>query len=205
MRAGIHNAKQGYTSFAGRRRKFPCLTSTMYTPRQPPSSLSPSQSSPDPSTGISVVIQPSQSSYFAGEPFSCTVTFTNTRCAAPSSHIRSHSVSFSPGHKRAAHSVSSAPLARPPTSPGITKTTQPFLAYQNKDGDAEGRVSRKGLIGKPATTPAAVLEKKRRNVTRSLSIDLTPQDIIKRRTDQNSPHPPPLPRPQSERSCMLWS
>lgn len=175
----------------------------MYTPRQPSLSLNPPQSSPDSSTGIRVVIQPSQSAYFAGEPFSCTVTFTNTRHAVPSSRVRSHSVSFNPSHKRAAHSVSSAPLARPPTSPGTPKTAQPFLASQNREGDAEGRVSRKGLIGKPATAAAAVLEKKRRNVTRSLSVDITPQDIIKRLADQNVPHPP-IP-PQPKRSCMSWS
>lgn len=175
----------------------------MYTPRQPPSSLTSAHSSLDPNTGIRVVIQPTQSSYFAGEPFTCTVTFTNTRSAAQSSRVRSLSASFNPGHKRAAHSISSAPLARPPTSPGTPKTAQPFLAHQNRETDVGDSVRRKGLIGKSDNVRTAVLEKRRRNITRALSVDIAPQDIIKRLADPNSPHPLPLSRVQSERSCML--
>ncbi|KAF8508516.1 Rgp1-domain-containing protein [Gautieria morchelliformis] len=171
----------------------------MYTPRQPSSSLTPSQSSLDPSTGIRVVIQPAQSSYFAGEPFTCTVTFTNTRTAVPSPQVRSLSASFNPGHRRAAHSVSSAPLARPPTSPGTPKTAQPYLAHQNREADAEDRVKRKGMLGKPTTT-AAVLEKKRRNMTRSLSVDVTAQDLIKRLADKNSSRSASAVRAQSEQT-----
>lgn len=199
----LPNKDLPYNNFAGRRLALPCFTTiTMYTPRQPSSSLPPAQSSLDPSTGIRVVIKPSQSAYFAGEPFTCTITFTNTRPSAPSSQIRSLSGTFNPSHKRAAHSVSSAPLARPPTSPGTPKTAQPFLSHQTREGNTEDKVQRKGLIGKPITVATAVLEKKRRNVTRSLSVDITPQDIVNRLSDQSSPHPPQIARAQSEKTCM---
>lgn len=33
----------------------------------------------DPQTGIRIAIEPSQSAYFAGEPFTCTITFSNVR------------------------------------------------------------------------------------------------------------------------------
>ncbi|KAH6905798.1 Rgp1-domain-containing protein [Coprinopsis sp. MPI-PUGE-AT-0042] len=139
----------------------------------------------DPETGIRVLIKPSQSSFFAGEPFSVSITFINTRIppeqpqpSIPSSHFLdpslglinggskpptpgptsssfsrpySHSISSSQSalpsptfrnangngvstdsvtnvttkrfhHRRGAHSISSAPLARPPTSPGIPRS-----------------------------------------------------------------------------------
>ncbi|KAJ7619056.1 hypothetical protein B0H17DRAFT_1114016, partial [Mycena rosella] len=75
--------------------------------------------------GVRIVVTPAQSSYFAGEPFSVTITFTNTRAPAPSpsrvSATSAHASSYG-GHKRNAHSISSAPLARPPTSPGTPRT-----------------------------------------------------------------------------------
>ncbi|KAF8584974.1 Rgp1-domain-containing protein [Ramaria rubella] len=170
----------------------------MYTPRQPSSSSSRDQSSVDPNTGIHVVIQPSQSSYFAGEPFTCTVTFTNTRSAIPLQPVRSLSASFTPRHKRAAHSVSSAPLARPPTSPGTPKTAQPFLTQQSREEDRGDIARRRGLIGKPASVATAVLEQKRRTPTRSLSVDFSPQDLAKRLDDTDLLRPGTLLRSQSE-------
>lgn len=59
---------------------------------------------------VRVEISPAQASFFAGEPFAATVCFTNVAAPEPSP-VRAH--------KRGAHSVSSAPLARPPTSPGL--------------------------------------------------------------------------------------
>ncbi|EIM92050.1 Rgp1-domain-containing protein [Stereum hirsutum FP-91666 SS1] len=67
-------------------------------------------------TALRVVVSPSQSSYFAGEPLQVTITITNTRSASEPANLPSLSAARH-AHKRSAHSVSSAPLARPPTSP----------------------------------------------------------------------------------------
>src|SRR6267154_809356 len=90
----------------------------------------------DPS--IRVQVSPSQSAYFAGETFSVTITFTNTRLSTASSPTVS---APAPTHKRNAYSISSAPLARPPTSPGLGPRPQDFVRAV---GGEEGR---KGLIG----------------------------------------------------------
>ena len=71
-----------------------------------------SQGAAESDTGIRISVVPAQSAFFAGEDFKVTVTFTNTRSpTAPAKRTVSHT------HKRAVHSVSYAPLARPPTSP----------------------------------------------------------------------------------------
>ncbi|KAG2356055.1 Rgp1-domain-containing protein [Suillus spraguei] len=59
---------------------------------------------------IKVKVSPTQSAYFAGETFSVAITFTNTRPHNTPPPIHK-------SHKRNTHSISSAPLARPPTSP----------------------------------------------------------------------------------------
>ena len=89
---------------------------------------------------VRVVVTPSQSSYFAGEPFSVTITFTNTRTseAGPSKVT-------GPTHKRGAHSISSAPLARPPTSPGTPRSA---LVSSQSRTPVEELPRRKGIIGK---------------------------------------------------------
>ncbi|KAF8525087.1 Rgp1-domain-containing protein [Hysterangium stoloniferum] len=149
--------------------------------------------STDIASGIRVVIEPSQSAYFAGEPFSCTITFSNTHTTDPTPSGRSVSA-FNLGHKRAAHSVSSAPMARPPTSPGTPKTAQPFLTRQNGRSDEEEPVRRRGLVGKP------LLEKTRRYPARSLSVDISPQDFGKRFAEPDPPHSPPVRRSKSEKA-----
>ncbi|KAE9404371.1 Rgp1-domain-containing protein [Gymnopus androsaceus JB14] len=73
----------------------------------------------DSDSPIRVVVTPSQSSYFAGETLSVTITFTNTRTRSPEGETDRAGPSRSARtHKRASHSISSAPIARPPTSPG---------------------------------------------------------------------------------------
>ncbi|EAU93381.2 hypothetical protein CC1G_04360 [Coprinopsis cinerea okayama7 len=166
-------------------------------------------SSFDPETGIRVVIKPSQPSFFAGEPFSVSITFVNTHPppqihngynnfpasssvgysplsskhpaypvqSQTNSHTRSYSYSQtalpSPTllanrngsasgstqnvstrkfhHKRGAHSISSAPLARPPTSPGTPRSpviiNTPSLMARAKSFSGDDRASRKGLVG----------------------------------------------------------
>ncbi|KAF8907707.1 Rgp1-domain-containing protein [Gymnopilus junonius] len=100
----------------------------------------------DADSPVRVVVTPSQSSYFAGEPFSVTITFTNTRSpeAGPSTRPTPSSL----GHKRGAHSVSSAPLARPPTSPGTPRSAAVVPPTPRSKPLVDELPRRKGLIGK---------------------------------------------------------
>ncbi|KAG6836319.1 hypothetical protein H0H93_009157 [Arthromyces matolae] len=151
----------------------------------------------DPDSGIRVVVTPSQSSYFAGEPFTVTVTFTNTHSPDASPLPGSSRPS---GHKRGAHSISSAPLARPPTSPGIgpPKSSIPGpsssslglgTGTHNKE---DVPLVRKGLIGKvPSVLPLQkggadevelpeLLEQRRKRLlakSKSLSVSIAPHEF----------------------------
>ena len=130
---------------------------------------------------VRVVVTPSQSSYFAGEPFSVIITFTNTRSPeAGPSKTSAHS------HKRGAHSISSAPLARPPTSPGKPHSaiTQSLLKTQ-----ALADVPRRrGLIGKkkPPSLPLQslgelpdLIEQRRRRqlAPKAVSVSVSPLEL----------------------------
>ncbi|KAG5636929.1 hypothetical protein H0H81_006362 [Sphagnurus paluster] len=141
-------------------------------------------------SGVRVVVTPSQSSYFAGEPFSVTVTFTNTRSpeAGPS---RAHN------HKRAAHSISSAPLARPPTSPGTPRTAVASVDAQTKAG--EEAPARKGLVGRSVRAPKGadnlpeMLEQRRkRQLAKSLSVSITPHELGEQLGEANIPKSAPF-------------
>ncbi|KAH9836631.1 Rgp1-domain-containing protein [Rhodofomes roseus] len=125
---------------------------------------------------IRVVVAPSQASYFAGEPFSVTVTFTNTRTPdAVTPRSASHT------HKRSAHSISSVPLARPPTSPGMLRTALPAVPTRNTESNVA--LTRKGLIGKGRTvhglgvTPGVVAVPGRKPLVKSLSISITSHEL----------------------------
>lgn len=127
---------------------------------------------------IRVVVTPSQSSYFAGEPFSVTITFTNTRSpeAGPSKP--------SPlTHKRGAHSISSAPLARPPTSPGTPRSANtPSLLKTQAQTDVPRR---KGLVGKKKPPPLPLQgvgdlieqRRKRQLAPKALSVSLSSHEL----------------------------
>ena len=141
----------------------------------------PGLTAPNNDSPIRVVVTPSQSSYFAGEPFSVTITFTNTRSpeAGPSKP--------SPlTHKRGAHSISSAPLARPPTSPGTPRSanTQSLLKTQSQTDVPR----RKGLIGKRKPPPLPLQSgaelpdlieqrRKRQLAPKALSVSLSPHEL----------------------------
>lgn len=124
-------------------------------------------------SGVRVVVVPAQSSYFAGEPFSVTITFTNTRSveAGPS-----RTTSFS--HKRGAHSISSAPLARPPTSPGTPRASPVLPSRANSVQDTRVR---KGLIGKkPASQghlPELIEQRRKKQLAKSLSVSISPLEL----------------------------
>jgi hypothetical protein len=146
-----------------------------------------STSDPSPDSPIRVVVTPSQSSYFAGEPFSVTITFTNTRTPEslpPRSQAQSHT------HKRGAHSISSAPLARPPTSPGTPRTLTPPVPLRANVNGGKMVITRKGFIGKGSLPPQLlpkgadelpdVLEQSRKRLlakARPLSVCVSSQDV----------------------------
>ncbi|KAI1789190.1 Rgp1-domain-containing protein [Ganoderma leucocontextum] len=138
--------------------------------------------SPTIDEAIRVVVTPSQASYFAGEPFSVAITFTNTHSPetpAPLPRSSSHT------HRRGAHSISSVPLARPPTSPGTPRTAVPVFLPPRTNGDSSSSSSRKGLIGHGLPTksrssdepPSAEVLRKRFLASRSLSISISPNDL----------------------------
>lgn len=148
----------------------------------------------DTDSPIRVVVTPSQSSYFAGEPFSVTITFTNTHSpeAGPSSRPTPHS---SHGHKRGAHSISSAPLARPPTSPGTPRSAAVAPPTPRSKHLADDLPRRKGLIGKSKPPPAShqptpslpqnsenlpdLIEQRRKRqlAPKSLSVSISPYEL----------------------------
>lgn len=146
--------------------------------------------------GIRVVVTPSQASYFAGEPFSVTITFTNTR--TPEAPVAPRSASHA--HRRGAHSISSVPLARPPTSPGTPRTVVPVFTSRANGESSSTR--RKGLIGHGVRTkltdepPSVEVLRKRLLASRSLSISLAPhelpQDAISEAVSPASAGPSPV-------------
>ena len=89
---------------------------------------------------LCVVVTPSQSSYFAGKPLSVTITITNTRSPQAPQVVPPHST-----HKRSVHSVSSAQLSRPPTSPGLPKN--PLNTPSRQTPPKSSAPTHKGLIG----------------------------------------------------------
>ncbi|KAI0045747.1 Rgp1-domain-containing protein [Auriscalpium vulgare] len=124
-------------------------------------------------TALRVVVTPSQSSYFAGEPLSVTITITNTR--SPSQPHTARTPGH--GHTRSAHSVSSARLARPPTSPGLVRTPSTAIPKQGTQIKTQERV-RKGLVGRGrAGEHDGVNGLKRRVPVKSLSVDILPSEV----------------------------
>jgi len=118
-------------------------------------------------TALRIAVTPSQSSYFAGEPLSVTITITNTR--SPQAQV----VPPRSTHKRSAHSVSSARLARPPTSPGLPKSPS-NAATPRPYPPKSSAPTRKGLIGvtPPTNEPRSESVSGRRIPVKSLSIDI---------------------------------
>ncbi|KIM32590.1 hypothetical protein M408DRAFT_62228 [Serendipita vermifera MAFF 305830] len=117
---------------------------------------------------MEVTIAPSSSCYFAGEEFRVNITFTNS--TAPSAAARSH---------RRGHSISSAPLARPPTSPGVFShkyTPSSPVPLNTAPINTPGR---RGLVGGnpiPFEHPAKT-RLKRLAGTKSLSTSLSQTEV----------------------------
>ncbi|KAI0005356.1 Rgp1-domain-containing protein [Russula compacta] len=125
-----------------------------------------------PDTALRVLVTPSQSSYFAGEPLSVTITITNTR--SPQAQVIAPPRST---HKRSAHSVSSVRLARPPTSPGLPKS--PFSTPLRSAPPKPSAPTRKGLIGTtpPKNGSQSQSISERRVAVKSLSVDIPSHEL----------------------------
>ncbi|KAJ7124745.1 Rgp1-domain-containing protein [Mycena crocata] len=133
---------------------------------------------------VRIVVTPTQSSYFAGEPFSVTITFTNTRSPEPGP---SRALTHQHTHRRNAHSISSAPISRPPTSPGTPRTPRTAVRPPPRP-TRDDKPGRKGLIGRtttspivpPSTTgslPALVELRRKKMLAKSLSVSIAPPDL----------------------------
>ncbi|KZT24659.1 Rgp1-domain-containing protein [Neolentinus lepideus HHB14362 ss-1] len=139
-------------------------------------------SSADADTGIRVIVTPTQSAYFAGETFSVSITITNIR-PVHAQWIPPRSLSHT--HKRASHSVSSAPLARPPTSPGTPRTAvTPIPSLKPPNGN-DKRPRRRGLVGKSSANggdslPGFLDQSRKRLLAKSLSVSLSPNELQER-------------------------
>ena len=125
---------------------------------------------------IRVAVTPSQSSCFAGEIMTMTVTFTNMNTAQQTFSSRA----VSQTHKRSAHSISAVPLAQPPTSPRSPRTVLPVITTR-KPGESDV-LERKGLVGRS--------ERRMRNSNRSLSLDMTFKGDVEVSPQQETSSPP---------------
>ncbi|KAL4071079.1 hypothetical protein V8B97DRAFT_485628 [Scleroderma yunnanense] len=134
----------------------------------------------DVDAAIRVQVTPSQASYFAGEEFTVTITFTNTRTPESSKPRNTH--------RRGAHSISSAPLARPPTSPSIPRPTALPTSITRTPSNGCDVPVRKNLLGqgsnatKGSQDMKGILEQKRQNLLeklRSLSVDIPARELLK--------------------------
>ena len=161
--------------------------------------LAPTTVMMDADSPVRVVVTPSQSSYFAGEPFSVTITFTNTR--SPEAGPSTRPTPSSHGHKRGAHSISSAPLARPPTSPGTPRSAAVVPPTPRSKPLRDELPTRKGLIGKSKPPSASqqptpslpqnsenlpdLIEQRRKRqlAPKSLSVSISPYELEDRLAD----------------------
>ena len=129
-------------------------------------------------TAVRVTVKPSQSSYFAGEPFSVTITFTNTH--SPEAKVQPARFT-SHTHKRGAHSISSAPISKPPTSPGTPRT--PSIPPPTRQHSLAPFPVRKGLVGHRAgpkgadVLPELIEQRRKKLLAKSLSVSITPHEI----------------------------
>lgn len=130
---------------------------------------------------INIVVTPSQASYFAGETFSVTVTITNARTRESSVPLAVVRSAASHAHKRGSHSISSVPMARPPTSP-VSRTASSQFPDGGKPTDLQGGGGRRGLIGNRVSrttngTPEGAANGKRPGLTKSLSLSIAPHEF----------------------------
>lgn len=129
----------------------------------------------DDAPGIQVTVSPSQSAYFAGEAFQVTITFTNTNeplsslAYDASPHQQQLDPSFTPAHRRAAHSV-----AYPSSVPSTPKTASYLVSAPPTRAREVPIPKRKGLIGKG----------KEREVSDDSAVDTIDGPLVDHRTPQ---------------------
>ena len=165
-------------------------STTSSPPPPPPTSANLQHVQP---TMIEVMIGGCESSYFAGEQIELTVTFTNTNTRPSSSNLSTPASPNPPrsaaSHRRGTHSTSSAPLPRPPTSPGVHQVFhthhRPSLSVSSNPPR-----TRRGFIGfqsvplhshrpvQPGTPSNAPVSRSQRLASsRSLSVTLSPSQL----------------------------
>ena len=150
--------------------------------------------------GITIHVEPLYAAFFAGEPFTARITFTNTHKPAAVTQVSKHTLSERPAtatgvafrHKRAAHSIAygSAPLANPPTSPGTPNYSNQFsMSTPSLNGSLVNKLrsnlapgapipGRRGLIGSNAQHARADPNIAARiQGRRSLSVDVNPHGV----------------------------
>jgi RAB6A-GEF complex partner protein 2 len=153
---------------------------------------------------IEVTIGGCESSYFAGEQIELTVTFTNTNTRPSSNSTAPASPNpprSAPIHRRGTHSISSAPLPRPPTSPGIHQSFQTHHR-PSLSASSDSPRTRRGLIGLPSApvyslrpvqrnTPvsAHISHAKRLASSRSLSVNLSLSQLEVVSSNSRAPSP----------------
>ncbi|KZO99671.1 hypothetical protein CALVIDRAFT_356598 [Calocera viscosa TUFC12733] len=151
-------------------------------------------------SGIQVSVTPSQSAFFAGETFAVSITFTNTHRIS-SARPQPRSASAAQSHRRGVHSVSSVPLARPPTSPGSPKTANASTSTFSIAEDATQR-KRRGLVGQmglqnPRVSAVAAEEnfsaRKKRSTPKSLSVSISPNELMERLVGKSNGSAPSSP------------
>lgn len=117
---------------------------------------------------MEVTITPSSSVYFAGEQLKVTITFTNL--TAPSAVTKPH---------RRGHSISSAPLARPPTSPGVF--THKYAPSSPAIAPTTGPLNaprRRGLVGHTAPLDSPSTTRSKQTMTfKSTSTTISKSEI----------------------------
>ena len=154
---------------------------------------------------IRVVVSPSQASYFAGEPFTVTITITNLR--APQASLPPRAISQTYTHKRGAHSVSYVPMARPPTSPGIrTASAAPFARHERRTPVKRGIIGRgHPPQGAEVLPDAPEASKRRAPMNKSLSVSVATQslrdDVV---PEAKSKSPVRTLREQTELGACEW-
>lgn len=94
---------------------------------------------------VRIGIIPNKSSYFAGEPLELIITVENTRQPFPQPPPASTTPPRTHIHKRASHSISSAQIYRPPTSPGPAILTSKHGLQTELSSSFT--MQRKGLVG----------------------------------------------------------
>ncbi|KAG8758419.1 hypothetical protein FRC14_008246 [Serendipita sp. 396] len=155
---------------------------------------------------MEVTVVPSSSCYFAGEEATFDIIFTNV--TTPSVVPRSHT------HRRG-HSISSAPLARPPTSPGVFghKYAPSSPAVVAATAPLSSPV-RRGIVGSSTNEHSPSNTRPNRATPKPLPSSLSRSDVVqlvlgntassKSRGDVST-NPFPIHHPHARKQSVQWN